>query len=226
MEKSSQDSEPSPVGQKKEGDPLDDPSYVGKTFSNNSISNGRATESGAALKKSNRRGSKTSVKSATAAVKPAGKISVSQKTEKKDSVGVKVSSKKGQAESNSNNQAHPNSQFGQFQKVILSTVREKLNMMMSEVCQCKQKKADLDFSNKEKLTHKVLCMIAEKKIKSVHISPEEATRFLKLLEELNCGEDHAVFRDYSVSDHEEGSSPFSSEEADSQKPESGPFSGF
>ena len=215
MEKSSQDFDPLPASSGNKKEDAGDPAYFGKTLSSESSSktfrNGKAPKNGHALKKSsNKKTSGVSVKSAKTA-----------KVEKKDSPKNPPKSK---------NNHHSDGQFGQFQKVILSTAREKLNMMMSEVYQCKQKRANLDFSNKEKLTHKILCMIAEKKIDSVHISPEEATRILGLLDELNFGEDHQVFRDYSISqdgssDHEQGDSPFSGESEDDQKSD-GPFSNF
>ncbi len=69
-----------------------------------------------------------------------------------------------------------------FQSIVLSMVKHRLNLMLSEVCQLKEDEAD--FSSDERLTRQVLEKIAEEKITSVHIRADEAQSFLDILEEM------------------------------------------
>ena len=73
-----------------------------------------------------------------------------------------------------------------FQSILLSAIREKLNLMMIEVCQLCEQKIDIDFDNKEQLTQLVLEKIATNCIQSVHISSEEAQSYLNVIDKMEA----------------------------------------
>ena len=70
-----------------------------------------------------------------------------------------------------------------FQSVILELVRDKLNMMLCETFQLKEK---VNFSNYEKLTKIVLKEISNSQINSPHLTPEQARKYINLLDKLGC----------------------------------------
>ena len=87
--------------------------------------------------------------------------------------------------------------FGTFQKALLKMARRKLRLMLSEVCQCKQKKALLDFSDRSNLTFNILNYISSGKITSAHISSAEARQFLTMLDDLTQYKKEDICKDFS-----------------------------
>lgn len=72
-----------------------------------------------------------------------------------------------------------------FQTVILEIIREKLNLMLSEISQLKQNGESIDFDNNLVLIKTILKKIATKEITSVHISSDEATSYINTFDELD-----------------------------------------
>ncbi len=76
-----------------------------------------------------------------------------------------------------------------FQSIVLKLVREKLNLMVSEVMQLKKcdiNKCNLeDRQDKEELVKTILIKIAEGKVKSVHIHKDEAKEYLQAFNDMN-----------------------------------------
>ena len=66
-----------------------------------------------------------------------------------------------------------------FQAVVLEIIRNKLNMMLSEIFQLKDA---VDFSDYSKLTVLVLREIANDSIRSCHMSGQDAKKAIALLE--------------------------------------------
>ncbi|BBM89119.1 hypothetical protein COTS27_00812 [Spirochaetota bacterium] len=92
-----------------------------------------------------------------------------------------------------------------FRSTLLAFARKQLNLMLSEVCQLKQ--ADRDFSSDEKLTATVLTKIAAGEIKSVHISQEEAVKYLKLISSCECNKQNYLLRPNSKAKDEDEEAP-------------------
>lgn len=72
-----------------------------------------------------------------------------------------------------------------FQGVLLNVVKSKLNLMLSEISQLYQNGHEIDFDNNHVVIKTILKKIAERKITSVHISPEEAVCFINIFDEMD-----------------------------------------
>lgn len=95
-----------------------------------------------------------------------------------------------------------------FQSVVLELVREKLNMMLTEMFQLKQ---DIDFEDYEKLTKIILREISRKHVHSVHMSSGDAKNAIEILDTLEKTGDKYFLVD-GEQDHfeySEDSNPFS-----------------
>jgi len=76
-----------------------------------------------------------------------------------------------------------NSENSSFQDVILELVRQKLNMMLTEIFQLKK---NVDSNNYSKLTKVILKEIANGHITSCHMSEECAKKTIHILEMLDA----------------------------------------
>ena len=103
-----------------------------------------------------------------------------------------------------------NGRNSSFQSVILKLISRKLNLMLTEVFQLDKK---VSLKNHRRLTKIVLKNIASSKIKSVHITPHQACRFIEMLDEMDChkelgkGLDYLKEKEYDQTD-EEQNNPF------------------
>ncbi len=101
-------------------------------------------------------------------------------------------------------------QDSSFQSIILEIIREKLNLMVSEVFQLNKK---VDFNDHCKLTKIFLKEILKNNIHSVHITKAQAKKFIQIFDKLSCHQEYGYEIDPSSKTHntyDEKNNPYSS----------------